>query len=157
MRLRTVLIALAGLLASGVVVVVAPTLAHAEQMQSTYCERIDSAYPDGFNFRVDAEFYYFETPSTSTRTWTKFRYKLHGYPNRTSNNVNISVSQNGNFRYGLDSPDNRVSDVWYEVIPSSPVHSSTRVVNIIEFDAIFDVPVLVGGDPHCPAWWRFFP
>jgi hypothetical protein len=110
-------------------------------------------------YRLEASAEYTDSDTTGLRTWSRFRFFLHGDgPDVVHNNVNIRMSESGTSIYAYDSPDNLMYNRWYTVVPSSPVRTHLRGPNgerdhvenaAITFEAIFDVAGL--DDPSCTA------
>jgi hypothetical protein len=149
--------ALAAVLTAGALMVGINPVANATEVTGIYCELSTS---EGI-VRIDANALYFDEPSTGIRSWRRFSYRLRGERDRTHNNVNIRVSESGRQVYAWNSPDDRVSGVWYNHRPTRAVHTSSygpggehdhRRDDLIEFQAIFDF--FMDGDPRCTAWTK---
>jgi hypothetical protein len=152
--------ALTGVLVVVVVVagVVAPALAITTPELT--CNTVGAG---GSIYRLTATAEYQDSTVTKLRTWTGFRFMVHGGdPDEDHNNVNIRLSEFGDVKFSYNSPDSLEFNRWYSIRPASPVHTCIygpsgehdhRSNDVLKVEGIFDMSGIV--DPRCTATDRF--
>jgi hypothetical protein len=143
--------------ALAVVGVAAPAQAAEVTTPTIWCD-INRA--DGrLEYRLTATATYEDDRAAGYRLWKRFRYRIYNSqtPTTDGNNVNIRLKEYDTVVWKWDSPDNRVSGQWYNLVLTNP--AKTRLIphdhrskDLIEFRAIFDVPM--AGDRSCTAWTK---
>jgi hypothetical protein len=136
--------ALAAVLTAGALVVGATTPALAAELPELTCKKWDESRV----YDLSAIAVYED--STNYRTFTAFRFMVHGGRlDADHNNVNIKVSEYGQVIYSYKSPDNLEYNRWYSHRPSTTVRTNLRGPNgerdhrtngQIWVEAIFDRP-----------------
>jgi hypothetical protein len=146
--------ALAGLLAAAIPVIGMATPARAASTGTLEltCSTIASSKVYRLSFTAD----YVDSSATGLRTWTVFRYLVHGGRySEVSSNVNIRLSEYSDRVYTYNSPDNREYNRWYALEPADPVRTTAgrdhRTNALLEVEAIFDREYTggAGSDPRC--------
>jgi hypothetical protein len=125
------------------------------------CEWVDGS--GTIHLKLEATASHEDDWQAQVRRWSTFSYRLiivEGVNSTNKNNVNIRLYELDNLVYALNSPDNRRYGIWYRVIPVNTVTTSLpahdhRTRDMIEFEAIFDLPVAT--DPKCTAWTKVPP
>jgi hypothetical protein len=127
--------------------------AHAAELPAFTCSEV--APPRVYELTVTAEY----EDSTDYRTWTLFRFMVHGGgPDSDHNNVNLRLREYGDLVYSYNSPDSLEFNRWYAVRPSTTVRTELRGPGgsrdhrtnaELSVEAIFDRPGI--SDVSCTA------
>jgi hypothetical protein len=144
--MRRVWRALSGALALGVLL---SGLGATPAAAATTAERFCLVWAvSAYRLTVSAD--YTDNTTTRTRTWTGFRYRLHGGDSdEDSNNVIIRVHEYGTEKWAYSSPDSLSYDHSYVLRPSTSVQTTIGAKVLITFGGIFDRSL--AADPSCTA------